>query len=226
MTPMHIKCYNPDVALPHTCAKRAFAAAPAAAKDETEEIMARQYWKGGNMLYPLPAVMVSCKRPGERANIITIAWTGTVCSDPPMLSISVKPERYSYDILCETREFVVNLVDKKNAFAMDFCGVRSGRDVDKFKEMHLHAVASKTVSCPSIEECPVGIECAVKDIIHLGSHDMFLAEVTAVSINDAFLDENGKFDMGSMGLVAYDHGEYFTMGDAIGRFGYSVKKSK
>ena len=188
--------------------------------------MAREYWKPGNMLYPLPAVMVSCQRPGEKPNIVTIAWAGTICSDPPMLSISVQPIRYSYDILCETKEFVVNLVDEKTTYAMDWCGVKSGRDFDKFKEMNLTAIPSKTVACPSIEECPVSIECKVKDIIHLGTHDMFISEVTAVSVNDKYMDESGRFDMGAIGLTAYNHGEYFSLGKKLGKFGYSVKKNK
>ena len=146
--------------------------------------MAREYWKPGNMLYPLPAVMVSCQRPGEKPNIVTVAWAGTVCSDPAMLSISVRPSRYSHDIIEETGEFVVNLIDEKTTRAMDFCGVKSGRDIDKFKECHLTAIPSKTVSAPSIEECPVSIECRVKQILRLGSHDMFVAEVTAVSVED------------------------------------------
>lgn len=188
--------------------------------------MAREYWKPGNMLYPLPAVMVSCQRPGERPNIITIAWAGTICSDPPMLSISVQPIRYSHSILLETKEFVVNLVDEKTTYAMDMCGVKSGRDIDKFKELNLTAIPSKTVACPSIAECPVSIECKVSDIIHLGSHDMFLAKVSAVSVEGEYMDENGKFDMSSLGLTAYNHGEYFSMGKKLGKFGYSVKKNK
>ncbi len=158
-------------------------------KDKETTYMAREYWKPGNMLYPLPSVMVSCQRPGGKPNIITIAWTGTICSDPPMLSISVQPIRYSHSILLETKEFVVNLVDEKTTFAMDMCGVKSGRDIDKFKELNLTAIPSKTVACPSIAECPVSIECKVSDIIHLGSHDMFLAKVSAVSVEAEYMDE-------------------------------------
>ena len=186
----------------------------------------REYWKAGNMLYPLPAVMVSCKRPGEKANIITLAWTGTICSDPAMLYISIRPERYSYDIIKETGEFVVNLIDKNTTKAMDFCGVRSGRDIDKFKECNLTAIASKTVSAPAIKECPVSIECKVKDIYELGSHHMFTAMVTAVSVDGEYMDDTGKFDLNSLGLTAYSHGEYFTLGEKIGKFGYSVAGSK
>ena len=185
--------------------------------------MAREYWKPGNMLYPLPAVMVSCQRPGEKPNIVTVAWAGTVCSDPAMLSISVRPSRYSHDIIEETGEFVVNLIDEKTTRAMDYCGVKSGRDIDKFKECHLTAIPSKTVSAPSIEECPVSIECRVKQILRLGSHDMFVAEVTAVSVEDKYMDAKGKFHLNDLGLTAYSHGEYFTLGKKLGKFGYSVE---
>lgn len=186
--------------------------------------MAREYWKPGNMLYPLPAVMVSCQRPGEKANIITIGWTGTICSDPAMLYISVRPDRYSHDIIEETGEFVVNLVNKELTWATDYCGVKSGRDVDKFKEMNLTAIASKTVKAPSIKESPVCIECKVVDIKRLGSHDMYIANVTAVSIDDQYMNEEGKFELNELGLMAYSHGEYFELGEKLGKFGYSVKK--
>ena len=185
--------------------------------------MSRESFKPGNMLYPLPAVMVSCKRPGEKANIITLAWVGTVCSDPPMVSISVRQERYSYEIIKETGEFVINLVDEKLARAMDWCGVKSGRDFDKFKEMKLTECESKTVSVPGIAEAPVCIECKVKQVLPLGSHDMFVAEVTAVTVDGKKMDDSGRFDMGSLDLVAYNHGEYFTLGEKIGKFGYSVE---
>ncbi|MCF0143362.1 MAG: flavin reductase family protein [Parasporobacterium sp.] len=186
--------------------------------------MAREYWKGGNMLYPLPAVMVSCTRPGEKPNIITIAWAGTVCSDPPMVSISVRKERYSYDIIKETGEFVINLVNKDLAFACDYCGVKSGRDLDKFKEMGLTPVESETVSAPSINESPLCLECKVKQVIELGSHDMFIAEVTKVSVDGDKIDSEGKFHLNEQNLVTYSHGEYFTFTDKIGKFGFSVKK--
>ena len=162
--------------------------------------MAKQNWKPGNMLYPVPAVMVSCQRPGEKPNIVTIAWAGTICSDPAMVSISVRPERYSYDIIKETGEFTINLVTEKLAFATDYCGVKSGRDVDKFKEMNLHACDGVNVSCPAIEESPVNVECKVN------------------------MDKTGKFNLNSTGLVAYSHGEYFALGDKLGKFGYSVRK--
>lgn len=188
--------------------------------------MAREFWKPGNMLNPVPAVMVSCQRPGEKPNIITLAWVGTVCSDPPMVSISIRPDRYSHDIIAETKEFVINLVDEKNARAMDWCGVKSGRDYDKFKEMHLTPIASRTVAAPGINECPVCLECKVKEVLKLGSHDMFVAEITAVSVDDAYMDESGKFNINELGLVSFSHGEYFTTGRRVGKFGYSVKKKK
>jgi flavin reductase (DIM6/NTAB) family NADH-FMN oxidoreductase RutF len=186
--------------------------------------MGKQHWRPGNMLYPVPAVMISCQRPGEKPNIITVAWAGTVCSSPAMVSISVRKERYSYEILKETNEFVINLVTKDLTRAADYCGVRSGRDVDKFKEMHLTELPSQTVATPGIMESPVNIECKVKSVQALGSHDLFLAEVTNVTIEDKYLDEKGKFDLNRAGLIAYSHGEYFTLGEKIGTFGYSVRK--
>lgn len=188
--------------------------------------MGREYWKPGNMLYPVPAVMVSCQRPGEKPNIITIAWAGTICSDPAMVSISIRPERHSYDIIKETGEFVINLTTKDITFATDYCGVKSGRDVDKFKEMHLTPLVSKEVSAPGIAESPVNIECKLKEIIKLGTHDMFIGEVVAVSVDDSLMDENNKFHLNDAGLVAYSHGEYYLLGEKLGKFGYSVQKKK
>lgn len=186
--------------------------------------MAKELWKPGNMLYPLPAVMVTCKRGNEKTNIITIAWTGTVCSSPAMVSISVRPERYSYDIIKETGEFVINLVTEDLTYAADYCGVKSGRDIDKFEAMKRHECPGQKVSVPGIEESPVNIECKVKDIIPLGSHDLFLAEVVGVQVETAYMDENGKFDLNGSGIMTYSHGEYFTLGKKLGKFGYSVKK--
>ena len=151
--------------------------------------MAKEVWKPGNMLYPVPAVMVSCGNKNGEKNIITIAWTGTVCTNPAMLYISVRPERYSYDIIRETGEFVVNLTTEKLAKATDYCGVRSGRDVDKFKEMHLTEEPSVQIHVPGIAECPVNIECRVKNILELGSHHMFVAEVLQVHVDESYLDE-------------------------------------
>lgn len=186
--------------------------------------MSKQSWKPGNMLYPLPVVMVSCNRKGEKPNIVTVAWTGTICSDPAMVSISVRPERYSHDIIEETGEFVINLVTKDLTYATDYCGVRSGRDVDKFKEMNLTPLPSKMIDAVGIEESPVNIECKVVEVKKLGSHDMFIAEVVNVTVDDRYMDENNKFNLNDSNLVAYSHGEYFTLGEKIGTFGYSVRK--
>jgi len=178
------------------------------------------------MLYPLPAVMVSCRRPGEKANILTVAWTGTVCTNPAMLYISVRPERYSYSIIKETGEFVVNLTTEKLARETDFCGVRSGRDTDKFEAMHLHEEPSQYIEAPGIAESPVNIECRVKQVLELGSHHMFLAKVLAVHADEAYLDKKGKFHLNRAGLLAYSHGEYHGLGEILGTFGYSVKKRR
>ena len=188
--------------------------------------MGRQYWRGGNMLYPVPAVMVSCMRPGERPNIITVAWAGTVCSAPAMLSISVRKERYSHRIIEETGEFAVNLVNKELTFATDYCGVRSGRDVDKFREMKLTEQPSKYISAPGIAESPLILECKVKQQIPLGTHDMFLAEVVGVSVDERYIDEKGTFHLNDAKLTAYSHGTYFELGEALGTFGFSVRKDK
>lgn len=183
----------------------------------------KEVWKPGNMLYPLPAIMVSCQRAEEKPNIITIAWAGTVCSSPAMLSISVRRERYSYAILKETGEFVVNLVTKDLAWAADYCGVKSGRDVEKFKVLGLTAQKMEHVRAPGIAESPVNLECRVKQVIPLGSHDMFIAEIVGVNVDKNSMDAHGKFHLSDTGLVAYSHGEYFTLGKKLGKFGYSVK---
>ena len=186
--------------------------------------MAKEVWRPGNMLYPVPPVMVSCGREGETPNIITVAWAGTICSDPAMLSISVRKERFSHDIIRDTGEFVVNLTSKKLAYAADWCGVKSGRDLDKFKEMKLTPLKSQKISAPGIEESPVNIECKVKQVVELGTHDMFIAEVVSVSVDDKLLDNKGRLDLGKAKLVAYSHGEYFMLGEKLGKFGYSVAK--
>jgi flavin reductase (DIM6/NTAB) family NADH-FMN oxidoreductase RutF len=189
--------------------------------------MKKQQWKPGNMLYPLPAVMVSCAREGEKPNIITLAWVGTVCSDPVMVSISVRPERYSYDIIRDTGEFVINLTTRELAYATDYCGVKSGRNVDKFADLHLTAQkAEKLKAAPLIGESPVNLECKVTEVRELGSHHMFLAEVLAVDVAEDYLDEDGKFHLNETGLLAYSHGEYFTLGEQCGSFGYSVRKKR
>lgn len=186
--------------------------------------MAKELWKPGNMLYPLPVVMVSVADKSGKYNIITLAWVGTVCTNPPMVSISVRPERYSYDILKETGEFVINLTTKDLVFATDYCGVKSGRDVDKFKEMNLTPLKASQVKAPLIAESPVNLECKVTEVIPLGSHDMFLAEVVAVHADEKYMDENRRFHLDEAEPIVYSHGAYLTCGEQLGTFGYSVKK--
>lgn len=186
--------------------------------------MGKQFWQPGNMLYPVPVVMVSCQRKDEAPNIITVAWAGTVSSSPARLSISVRPSRYSYDIIKETGEFVVNLVNKKLVCATDYCGVKSGRDINKFTQMHLTPLPSKTIAAPGIAESPVNIECRVAQIIPSGSHDIFIADVTGVTADDAYMDRTGKFCLEDADLVAYSHGQYYLLGENLGKFGFSVRK--
>lgn len=187
--------------------------------------MERTVWRPGNMLYPVPAVMVTCRKPDEKANIITIAWTGTICSDPAMVYISVRPERYSHDIIKETGEFVINLVSENMIGSCDWCGVRSGRDYDKFKETGLTEVPSEKVLPPTIAESPVAIECTVDQMLHLGTHDMFIAKVEAVTVDGRFMDKKGAFHLEKAGLTAYSHGKYFSLGENLGKFGFSVEKA-
>lgn len=184
----------------------------------------KQTWKAGNMLYPIPAVMVTVTDGEGNDNVLTIAWTGTVCTNPALLYISVRKERYSYDMLKKTGEFVVNLTTEELAFATDFCGVRSGRDIDKFKEMKLTKEKAEYVKAPMIKESPVNIECRVIDVREYGSHDMFVAEVLAVHADEKYMDETGKFDLSKASPLVYSHGEYYSMGKKLGKFGYSVKK--
>lgn len=187
--------------------------------------MSKRVWKPGNMLYPLPAVMVSVGDASGKTNILTVAWTGTICTNPAMVYISVRPERYSYPMLTESGEFVINLTTKELARATDYCGVRSGRDVDKWKEMNLHAGKSVSlVYAPIIEESPVNMECRVTEVKELGSHHMFLAEVSAVQVDERYFDEKDKFELNQSGLLVYSHGEYLGLGERLGSFGYSVKK--
>ena len=186
--------------------------------------MSKQLWKPGNMLYPLPVVMVSVADRDSKFNIITIAWAGTVCTNPPMVSISVRPERYSYNILKETGEFVVNLTTRELAYATDFCGVKSGRDVDKIKELHLTPLPGQQINAPLISESPVNIECKVRRIMPLGSHDMFLADVVAVHADEKYMDEKHKFHLEKAEPIVYSHGAYLCCGEQLGTFGYSVKK--
>lgn len=176
------------------------------------------------MLYPLPVVMVSVRDKKGNDNIITVAWAGTVCTNPPMVSISVRPERHSYQMIKESREFVINLVTKDLVFATDYCGVKSGRDVDKFKEMKLKKEKAEKVAAPLIAQSPVNLECRVTECKELGSHHMFVAEIVSVHIDEKYMDEKGKFHLNETGLVTYSHGEYFALGKRLGSFGYSVKK--
>lgn len=185
----------------------------------------KQNWKPGTMIYPLPAVLVSVGATDEEYNLFTVAWTGTVCTNPPMCYISVRPERHSYEIIKRTGEFVINLTTSRLARATDWCGVRSGRDFNKFKEMGLTPTSAMQVAAPVVEESPVSIECRVRQIVPLGSHDMFIADVVNVLVDEEYIDpESGKFDLQRADLIAYSHGEYFKLGDVIGHFGWSVRK--
>ena len=187
----------------------------------------KQNWKPGTMIYPLPAVLVSCGAEPEEYNILTIAWTGTICSDPPMCYISVRPQRHSYEIIKRTKEFVINLTTCDMAFATDWCGVRSGKEYYKFKEMKLTPGKAEMVQAPIIDEAPICIECRVKEILTLGSHDMFIAEVVNIQADEAYLDsETGKFELDRARPLVYVHGEYFGVGEKIGKFGWSVQKKK
>ena len=185
--------------------------------------MGKDIWKPGTVVYPVPVVMVSCGTM-EESNIVTVAWAGTVNSDPAMTYVSIRPGRHSYEIIKKSGEFVINLVTKDLTFACDYCGVKSGKDINKFKEMNLTAKKGNMVDAPIIYESPVNIECRVKDIIPLGSNDMFLAEVVSVSVSDEYLNETGKFEFQKSNPICYSHGEYYTLGESIGSFGYSVKK--
>ena len=184
----------------------------------------KQSWKAGTMIYPLPAVLVSCGATPEEYNLITVSWTGTVCTSPPMCYISVRPERHSYDIIKRTGEFVINLTTADMARAVDWCGVRSGRDCDKFAETGLTPVASAVVKAPAVGESPVSVECRVRDIVRLGSHDMFLAEVVDVLADSRYMDADGRFDLAKAGLMNYSHGHYYCQGRPLGHFGFSVRR--
>ena len=188
--------------------------------------MGKQTWKAGNMLYPLPAVLVSVADKAGKQNLFTVAWTGTVCSDPPMVSISVRPERYSYHMIEETGEFVINLTTEQLAYATDYCGVKSGRDVDKWREMKLTRIKGDHVRAAMIQESPVNLECRVTQKIPLGTHHMFLAEVLAVHVDEKYLDEKGRFHLDAAKPLVYSHGRYLSVGKELGTFGYSVKKRK
>lgn len=187
--------------------------------------MSKTMWKPGTFIYPIPAVMVSCG-DFENSNIITVAWTGIMNTNPAMVYISVRPERYSYNLIKESGEFVINLTTEQLAYATDWCGVKSGANVDKFKEMKLTKQKANFVKCPMIEESPVSVECKVKEIKELGSHHMFVAEVLAINADDKYIDENGAFDISKCGLIAYANGGYYSLNKKIGKFGYSVQKKK
>ena len=188
--------------------------------------MSKVQWKGGTFIYPIPAVMVSCGTM-EESNIITVAWTGILNTNPAMCYISVRPERYSHNIIKENGEFAINLTSRQLAYATDWCGVKSGRDVDKFKEMKLTKEKANIISVPLIKESPVSVECKVKEIVPLGSHDMFVAEIVAIDADEKYIDEKGAFDISKCDLIAYANGGYYPLESKIGKFGYSVqKKSK
>ena len=187
----------------------------------------KQNWKPGTVLYPLPAVLVSCGATPEEYNMLTVAWTGTVCTTPPMCYISVRPERHSYAVIRRTGEFVINLTTRSMARATDWCGVRSGRDFDKFRETGLTPVPAERVAAPLIAEAPVSIECRVRQVLPLGTHDMFLAEVVNVQADDRYLDkDSGKFELANADPLVYLHGGYFELGEKIGKFGWSVEKKR
>ena len=187
--------------------------------------MARQTWKPGTLVYPLPAVMVTCKN-GEKENVLTVAWTGTICTDPAMTYISVRKERYSHDIIKESGVFCINLTTEELAFATDYVGVKSGKDENKFKTLGLETEPATQIDCPMLKKSPVVIECKLEKIEELGSPDMFMTKVLAVNVDEKYMDETGRFDMEKCKLVSYSHGQYYKLGERIGKFGYSVQKKK
>jgi len=184
-------------------------------------------WKPGTLVYPLPAVLISCGNNPENYNLLTISWVGTICTNPPMCYISVRPERHSYNIIKVTGEFVINLTNEDMAYATDWCGVKSGKDFNKFEEMKLTPAKGEQVNAPIVKESPLCIECRVKEIIPLGSHDMFIAEVVNVQADTKYIDpETDTFNMGAAKLIAYSHGHYYKLGEEIGKFGWTVQKKK
>lgn len=186
----------------------------------------KQNFKPGTMIYPLPAVLVSCGATQEEYNVLTVSWTGTICSNPPMCYVSIRPERHSYDIIKRTGAFVINLTNRDLEFATDFCGVKSGRECNKFEMANLTPQKAEFVDAPIILESPVSIECRVVEVKPLGSHDMFIAEVVNVVVEDSYLQENGQLDMAAMNLLAYNHGQYFDVTNPRGFFGWSIRKKK
>ncbi|MDD6344793.1 MAG: flavin reductase family protein [Oscillospiraceae bacterium] len=187
--------------------------------------MSKVFWKGSTILSPVPAVLVSCGTV-DNPNVLTIGWTGIINTHPPMTYISVRPERYSYNIIKDSGEFVINLTTSAMCRQTDFCGVKSGKNTDKFKKCGFHTAPSRTVSAPCIEECPVNLECKITDSKHLGTHTMFLAEITGINIDEKYIDSKGKLNLQQCGLMAYAHGEYFSLGRKLGDFGFSVRKKK
>ena len=187
--------------------------------------MEREIWKPGTMLNPVPVVFVTSKYE-EKENVFTVAWCGTCCTNPPMLYISVRPERYSYNLIKETKEFVVNLTNEDLVFQTDYCGVKSGKDVNKIEACNISLVESKHVSAPSIALSPVNIECKVNQILELGSHHMIIADILGVAIDNKYMDEKGKFDLNKAKLITYSHGQYLSLGSVLGSFGYSIRKKK
>lgn len=229
MTPAPRKTGKPDKATPGsprlTYARPARRQAASATAAETVDPHAKVIWRPGTLLAPVPPILVSCGGTDlYRANLITVAWTGIVNSDPPMLSISLRPDRYSHEIITATREFVVNLPDAALARAVDFCGMKSGRQTDKFAETRLTAAPCQGVRAPLVGECPVNLACKVTQIIPLGSHDLFLATITAVHVRESLIDRKGKLRLEKAGLLAYAHGEYYVLGRRLGAFGFSVRK--
>lgn len=188
--------------------------------------MSKLTWKAGNMLYPLPAVLVTVADKAGNKNILTVAWAGTVCTNPPMVSISVRPERHSYPMICESGEFVINLTTQELSYATDYCGVVSGRDVDKFQKCALETEDAINVSAPLLKKSPVNIECQVVEKKELGSHHMFIAKVLCVHVDETYMDDKGKFDLSLSDPLVYSHGEYYSLGEKTGTFGYSIKKKK
>lgn len=193
--------------------------------DNEDLMFPKEDFKPGTMIYPLPAVLVGCGNTPENYNLITIAWTGILCTNPPMCYISVRPERHSYSLIQQTKEFTINLTTEDLAFATDWCGVKSGRDFNKFKECGLHAIPGKKIQAPIVGESPLSLECRVKASIPLGSHEMFIAKIVHIQADQRYMDpETGKFDLEKSGLLVYEHGHYYKTGDSIGHFGWSVKK--
>lgn len=193
--------------------------------EKNGENMSKQFWNGSALLAPVPAALVTCGTI-ENPNVLTIGWTGIVCTRPPMTYISVRPERFSHNIIMNSKEFVINLTTSSMCRETDFCGVKSGRDTDKFAACNFHAVPANKVSVPLIEECPVSLECRVKEEKLLGSHTMFLAEIVGVDVDERYIDSKGKLNLQQCGLMAYAHGEYFALGRKTGDFGFSVRKKK